>query len=50
MDSLFDDDEDAEDEVIGQVLDEIGLEYTSKVSGCGLGILRGVATLKCTVN
>ena len=33
LDSIFDGDEDEEDDVIGQVLDEIGLEYTSKVKG-----------------
>lgn len=32
MDAILSGDEDEEDEVIGQVLDEIGLEYTSKVS------------------
>ena len=31
LDSILSGDEDEEDEVIGQVLDEIGLEYTSKV-------------------
>ena len=31
MDAILSGDEDEEDEVIGQVLDEIGLEYTSKV-------------------
>ncbi|XP_019857849.1 PREDICTED: charged multivesicular body protein 2b-like, partial [Amphimedon queenslandica] len=33
MDAILSGDEDEEDEVIGQVLDEIGLEYTSKLAG-----------------
>lgn len=37
LDSILSGDEDEEDEVIGQVLDEIGLEYTSKLSGVNVG-------------
>ena len=36
LDSLFDDDEEAEDAVMSQILDEIGIEVSDKVWTAGL--------------